>query len=477
MASSENRGTGQNESGFIATDANIYESVYSYVLQWNPNNLPPIGEWNTSQVTNMSGLFNLQTEFDEDISNWDVSNVTDMGGMFNECSEFNQPLNSWNVSNVRTMVGMFGNCERYNQPLNNWNVSNVLNFRNMFKGASSFNKDLSTWNISPYANVTDMFLDATSMSDEFKPQIQREPQRPTQIIPQPIIDDEPTETAAAIAERNIQTQTRENLNTGIAYHVHNRFNEIDMNKLIELINNGKITTYPENFIAFIKNELQTMIDNYDESDKPQLQTMFNGLQNKIRDMTFNKEDMNLYYTIINFVKRQDKKYQDNYIKVFLNECSNAYEGSGDNTSCVRGIKERIVFALGQAGFDIDNPLYANISELLFPLSNAQIYTFLNNCIKENQSRLEEMGKSINEKKALIKQCMIEKLRASSPNINVSALETKLNKALNEAQDMLGGKRKTRRTKRIYRKNGRRHSKRTIKKYSKRTSKSYFRKTG
>lgn len=81
-----------------------------------------ISHWNTSGVTNMSGLFckiNHQFsihEFNEDISQWDVSNVTDMSCMFTHTSKFNQPLNNWNVSNVTRLDACF-QCSVFNQPL------------------------------------------------------------------------------------------------------------------------------------------------------------------------------------------------------------------------------------------------------------------------------------------------------------------------------------------------------------------------
>ena len=41
--------------------------------------------------------------FNQDISQWDVSNVTNMSGMFNGASVFNQDIGSWDVSNVTDM--------------------------------------------------------------------------------------------------------------------------------------------------------------------------------------------------------------------------------------------------------------------------------------------------------------------------------------------------------------------------------------
>ena len=144
----------------------------------------PIGTWDVSQVTDMSGLF--EDQFNEDISDWDTSRVTDMSGMFSSAT-FNQDISNWDTSSVTTMSHMFEytenfnqplnthtvtrkdgaikrgilvvlryenfNDKAFNQPLNNWNVSNVTDMREMFNCAYSFNQPLNNWNVS---NVTDM---------------------------------------------------------------------------------------------------------------------------------------------------------------------------------------------------------------------------------------------------------------------------------------------------------------------------------
>ena len=53
-----------------------------------------------SRITNMDGMFDGASSFNQDISSWDVSNVTDMTGMFYDATSFNQNLSSWDVSNV-----------------------------------------------------------------------------------------------------------------------------------------------------------------------------------------------------------------------------------------------------------------------------------------------------------------------------------------------------------------------------------------
>ena len=61
----------------------------------------------TSNIKNMSGLFNGKTGFNKDISSWDVSSVTNMTEMFFNASSFNQDIGNWDVSNVIYMEEMF----------------------------------------------------------------------------------------------------------------------------------------------------------------------------------------------------------------------------------------------------------------------------------------------------------------------------------------------------------------------------------
>jgi len=51
--------------------------------------------WDVSEVTDMSGAFAYQDEFNTGIECWDVSSVTEMSEMFFEASTFNQNLNNW----------------------------------------------------------------------------------------------------------------------------------------------------------------------------------------------------------------------------------------------------------------------------------------------------------------------------------------------------------------------------------------------
>ena len=59
-----------------------------------------ISLWNTSNVTDMSRMFEYSTDFNQDIGCWDTSNVTNMRSMFYNANNFNQDISKWNTSNV-----------------------------------------------------------------------------------------------------------------------------------------------------------------------------------------------------------------------------------------------------------------------------------------------------------------------------------------------------------------------------------------
>jgi surface protein len=123
-------------------------------------NLGSIGNWDTSTVTNMNGVFKNAVNFNQQLY-WKTDSVTNMSDLFYGASTYEQPTNtignvnlgsgmvyttnsSWNVLNVTNMSGMFYGASNYNHPINKWNTSNVTNMNNMFFGASKFNQSIDT---------------------------------------------------------------------------------------------------------------------------------------------------------------------------------------------------------------------------------------------------------------------------------------------------------------------------------------------
>lgn len=134
-------------------------SMFESALFFNQN----IGSWNTGNVTTMSKMFKNASAFDRNIGTWNTSSVTDMSEMFYQNlfsglePEFNRNLGNWNTSNVTNMAGMFHGAAKFNQNIGNWNTSNVLDMSEMFKWAFVFNQNLGNWNTSNVTDMSEMF--------------------------------------------------------------------------------------------------------------------------------------------------------------------------------------------------------------------------------------------------------------------------------------------------------------------------------
>ena len=163
-----------NEDGYAQTpitDANIQTAVDQWICcpSSATNTYGTISDWDVSQVTDMSELFQYKSTFNDDISKWDVRNVTDMKYMFRGAGAFNQDIGSWDVSNVTNMEVMFYNASTFNQDIGSWDVSSVTDMRNMFKdsysGNASFNQDIGSWDVSNVQEMDGMFFNSSFNKD------------------------------------------------------------------------------------------------------------------------------------------------------------------------------------------------------------------------------------------------------------------------------------------------------------------------
>ena len=123
----------------------------------NPYDGIDVTSWDTSNVTNMSSMFQNNLAFNQDIGNWDTSSVTNMNYMFAENSTFNQDIGNWDTSSVTHMSYMFFNNQIFNQDIGNWNTSSVTDMSRMFQNNSAFNQDIGNWNTSSVTNMFQMF--------------------------------------------------------------------------------------------------------------------------------------------------------------------------------------------------------------------------------------------------------------------------------------------------------------------------------
>ena len=115
-------------------------------------------------VKNLRSMFEANHELKYvNVSNWNVSNVTDMSYMFNHCYQLKSVgnLDDWNTSNVTDMNFMFSSCRQLKSigNLSKWDVSNVVNMYSMFRECCSLDNigNLNDWNTSNVTNMVAMF--------------------------------------------------------------------------------------------------------------------------------------------------------------------------------------------------------------------------------------------------------------------------------------------------------------------------------
>ncbi|KAH8084482.1 serine-type endopeptidase [Aureococcus anophagefferens] len=123
---------------------------------------PDIGDWDTSKVMDMRMIFSGAPAFNTDIGDWDTSSVTDMNYMFNSARAFNQDIRAWDTSKVMDMRNMFSNADAFNQDIGGWDTSKVMDMSRMFDmsfafSAVVFDADIGGWDVSAVTDMGGMF--------------------------------------------------------------------------------------------------------------------------------------------------------------------------------------------------------------------------------------------------------------------------------------------------------------------------------
>mgnify|MGYP001779308285 CR=1 len=138
-------------------------------LGWKNLKILEIINWDTSNVTSMSSMFNDCLSLTSlDVSSFDTSKVTYMNSMFSNCSSLTSlDLSSFDTSNVTSMGIMFSNCSSLTSlDLSNFNTSNVTAMDYMFNPCNKLTD--VTWgnNWLPNTQITSFDISSSPISHD-----------------------------------------------------------------------------------------------------------------------------------------------------------------------------------------------------------------------------------------------------------------------------------------------------------------------
>ena len=126
-----------------------------------------IKKWkiDTSNVTDMSGMFYFRHLKSMDLSGFDTSNVTNMYCMFTNCGFTSLDLSSFNTSKVTDMGWMFRfNFGLTSLDISNFDTSKVTNMEFMFHICGLTSLDVSSFDTSNVTNMGGMFNGCNSLT-------------------------------------------------------------------------------------------------------------------------------------------------------------------------------------------------------------------------------------------------------------------------------------------------------------------------
>ena len=158
--SSFNTSNVTNMSGMFY-NTKIVTKLYDDGLSFNENKFNLVNINNSPNNYKIMPLSTLPiTNGILDLSNFDTSSVTDMSGMFSDIRVVNLDLSSFNTGNVTNMSSMFYNSKVTSLDLSSFDTKNVTNMSSMFSWSDATSIDLSNFDTSNVTSVDSMFCGA-----------------------------------------------------------------------------------------------------------------------------------------------------------------------------------------------------------------------------------------------------------------------------------------------------------------------------
>jgi len=133
----------------------------SYMFEQSQFTNIDVSMFDTGKVTNMSYMFSKCTKLTSiDVSNFDTSEVTDMSGMFKDSTKLTSiDLTNFNTSKVTNMSYMFYGCTGLTSvDLTSFDTSKVTRMSGMFYNCAEIKElDISNFNTDEVSYISDMF--------------------------------------------------------------------------------------------------------------------------------------------------------------------------------------------------------------------------------------------------------------------------------------------------------------------------------
>jgi hypothetical protein len=143
----------------------------SHLFEGSAISYQDLSLWTFQQVTTMSSMFKGARSFQGrgKLSKWTFPKVTDMSSMFEYAIFFNADVSNWKFPEVLKMTSMFKRAWIFKGDggLSRWTFPKVTDMSSMFQKAYNFDADVSTWTFPKVTNMNDMFANARKFKSRF----------------------------------------------------------------------------------------------------------------------------------------------------------------------------------------------------------------------------------------------------------------------------------------------------------------------
>ena len=109
----------------------------------------PMWRWETDSMKNLSGMFEGNTAFKQNIGNWDSSTFEDTSNMFKNAA-YDKPMWKWfkpssnKTYSIKNVSGMFEGNTEFKQNINSWDTRGIEDSSRLFKD-TAYNKPMWKW--------------------------------------------------------------------------------------------------------------------------------------------------------------------------------------------------------------------------------------------------------------------------------------------------------------------------------------------